>query len=140
MYSLFGNTNLTVCYRVNVKLGGVNVVPDAKDVPFLSNATQPVLVLGADTIHPPPGAEGRPSFSAVVGNVDGNVSKYIATSRVQTSRKEMIEDMCEMTKYILQMYNKFRTNVEKKPGYPKRVVFYRYEISRLVCMLAVLTT
>ena len=120
--------NLTVCCRVNVKLGGVNVVPDAKDVPFLSNATQPVLVLGGKAIHPPPGAEGRPSFSAVVGNVDGNVSKYIATSRVQTSRKEMIEDMCEMTKYILQMYDKFRTNVEKKPGYPKRVVFYRYEI------------
>jgi len=114
-----------VC-RVNVKLGGVNVVPDASSVPFLSDPSQPVLVLGADVIHPAPGSDGRPSFTALVGNVDSNVSKYIATSRVQTSRKEIIEDMSEMTKYILEMYNKFRTNIEKKPGYPKRVVLYRY--------------
>jgi len=86
-----------------------------------------VLVIGAHVSHPPPSAEGRPSFSALVGNVDGNVSKYIATSRVQTGHKETIEDICEMTKHILQMYNKFRTDIEKKPGYPKRVVLYRYE-------------
>jgi len=130
-----GNTKLTVAvrYRVNVKLGGVNVIPDPKDVPFFSNPAQPVLVLGADTIHPAPGTEGRPSFAAVVGNVDGDVSKYIATSRVQTGGQEIIEDMTDMTKYILQMYNQFRTNVEKKPGYPKRVVYYRYDAVSWSC-------
>ena len=108
----------------------MNVIPDAASVPFFSDPQNPVLILGADVIHPAPGSEGRPSFSALVGNVDGNVSKYIATSRVQTSRQEIIADMCEMTTYILQMYNKFRTNVEKKPGFPKRVILYRYVISR----------
>ncbi|KAH7105502.1 eukaryotic translation initiation factor 2C [Auriculariales sp. MPI-PUGE-AT-0066] len=118
-----------VLLKVNVKLGGVNVVPDPVSVPFFSDPLQPVLILGADVIHPAPGSVGRPSFTALVGNVDGNVSKYIATSRVQTSRKEIIEDMSEMAKYILQMYNKFRTNIEKKPGFPKRVILYRDGVS-----------
>lgn len=33
---------------------------------------------GADVIHPSPGAEGRPSFTALVGNVDSDVAKYVA--------------------------------------------------------------
>lgn len=55
------------------------------------------IATGADVIHPAPGSEGRPSFTAVVANVDSDTSKYIATSRVQTSRKEMIDDFYEMT-------------------------------------------
>ncbi|KAG6828395.1 hypothetical protein H0H92_008137, partial [Tricholoma furcatifolium] len=54
----------------------------------------------ADVIHPAPGSDGRPSFTAVVANVDSNTAKYIACSRVQTSRQEMIEDLEEMSKTI----------------------------------------
>ncbi|KZW04251.1 eukaryotic translation initiation factor 2C [Exidia glandulosa HHB12029] len=117
------------CCRVNVKLGGVNTVPDDRSVPFLTDPTNPVLILGADVIHPAPGSEGRPSFTSIVGNVDGAVSKYVATSRVQTSRKEIIEDMQEMTQHILGMYYKYRINMEKKSGVPKRVVLYRDGVS-----------
>lgn len=34
--------------------------------------------LGADVIHPSPGADGRPSFTALVGNVDSDTAKYVA--------------------------------------------------------------
>lgn len=47
--------------------------------------------------HPPPGTEGRPSYTAVLGSVDSLASKYVATHRAQTSKREIIEDMQEMT-------------------------------------------
>jgi eukaryotic translation initiation factor 2C len=53
---------------------------------------------GADVIHPAPGSVGRPSFTSLVGNVDGDVAKYVAASRVQTSRQEMIDDLEDMAK------------------------------------------
>lgn len=57
--------------------------------------------MGADVVHPAPGSEGKPSFTAVVGNVDSDTSKYIATTRVQTSRQEMIDDLEDMAKVRL---------------------------------------
>jgi len=38
----------------------------------------------------------KPSFSAVVGNVDVDVSKYVAESRAQEARREIIVDMEDM--------------------------------------------
>ena len=60
------------------------------------------VILGADVIHPAPGSEGRPSFTSVVANVDSDTAKYIATTRVQTSRQEMIEDLEEMAQVRFQ--------------------------------------
>jgi len=53
---------------------------------------------GADVIHPAPGSDGRPSFAALVGSVDSDSAKYIATIRCQTSRVEIIEDLEDMAK------------------------------------------
>ena len=47
------------------------------------------------------GSEGRPSFASVVANVDSDGGKYIATSSVQGSRVEMVEDLQPMTKVPL---------------------------------------
>lgn len=47
-------------------------------------------------IHPAAHTEGRPSFTALVANVDSDTAKYIADCRVQTSRQEMIDDLKEM--------------------------------------------
>lgn len=33
---------------------------------------------GADTIHPAPGANGKPSYTALVGNIDSHMVKYVA--------------------------------------------------------------
>lgn len=86
-----------VCLKINVKLGGINTVPDPRSVPFLTDPSQPTVVMGADVIHPAPGSEGRPSFTSLVANVDGDTSKYVAATRVQTSRQEMIEDLESMS-------------------------------------------
>ncbi|KAI5986104.1 protein argonaute-3 [Pisolithus marmoratus] len=72
---------LTKC-RINVKLGGINTIPDPQS--GLMSSTQPL------------GSEGCPLFTALVGNVDSDTAKYIATCRVQTSQKEIIEDLGEM--------------------------------------------
>lgn len=44
------------------------------------------------------GSDGRPSFASVVANVDSDGGKYIATSSVQESRVEMVEDLQRMIK------------------------------------------
>lgn len=49
-------------------------------------------------MHPAPGSDGRPSFTAVVGNVDSDTAKYVATIDVQASREEIILSMQRMVK------------------------------------------
>jgi hypothetical protein len=70
-------------------------------------------------IHPAPGSDGRPSFTALVANVDSDTAKYIATSRVQTSRQEMIDELEPMSLHCLTKYMKARAIA------PKRIIFYR---------------
>ena len=53
-------------------------------------------MIGADVMHPAPGAEGRPSFTTVVSSIDSMAAKYIALSRVQTGHQELIDDLEEM--------------------------------------------
>jgi hypothetical protein len=49
-------------------------------------------------MHPAAGTTGKPSFAALVASVDPQATKYVAQSRVQSSRQEMIEDLREMCK------------------------------------------
>ncbi|KAJ7878523.1 argonaute-like protein [Mycena olivaceomarginata] len=115
-----------VALKVNVKLGGINVVTDT----VLSDPHTPTVFLGADVMHPAPGATGRPSFAAVVSSVDSNAAKYVATQRVQTSRQELITDLKDMTKDLLANYMSYREQAEKvKPSAPKRLIFYRDGVS-----------
>jgi hypothetical protein len=85
-------------HRINVKLGGINTVPDARSVPFLADKSNPTIIIGADVIHPSPGVENKPSFTSMVGNIDPMFSRYVAISKVQKARQEIIDDAEEMTK------------------------------------------
>ncbi|KAJ6500901.1 argonaute-like protein [Mycena sanguinolenta] len=115
-----------VALKVNVKLGGINVVTDT----VLSDPHNPTVFLGADVMHPAPGTTGRPSFSAVVGSVDSNGAKYVAAQCVQESRKELISDLKEMTKDVLTSYMSYRRDAEKlQNAAPKRLMFYRDGVS-----------
>ena len=67
--------------------------------------------MGADVIHPAPGSEGRPSFTALVGNVDSDTSKYIAATRVQESRREMIDDLENMSQVSIILLRQASTIV-----------------------------
>lgn len=119
-----------VSLKLNVKLGGINTIPDPPSAPFLTDPNNPTIVMGADVIHPAPGSEGRPSFTSLVANVDSDTAKYIAASRVQTSRQEIIEDLGDMAHHMLDMYMKYRRGVEKKANpVPKRIIFYRDGVS-----------
>ncbi|KAF9460917.1 argonaute-like protein [Collybia nuda] len=121
-----------VCLKVNVKLGGINLIPEPSSVSVLTDPRNPTIVMGADVIHPAPGSQDRPSFTAVVANVDSDTAKYIATTRVQTSRQEMIDDLQEMCKHLLSEYMGYRRAMEKKSpteAAPKRIIFYRDGVS-----------
>ncbi|KAJ7490839.1 argonaute-like protein [Mycena latifolia] len=121
-----------VALKVNVKLGGINVITDPTQTTILSDPHNPTVVMGADVMHPGAGTTGRPSFAAVVSSVDSNAAKYLATQSVQVSRQELITDLKEMTAYLLSKYMSFREFVEKvKPSSkaPKRLIFYRDGVS-----------
>ncbi|TFY68234.1 hypothetical protein EVJ58_g1134 [Rhodofomes roseus] len=120
-----------ICLKVNVKLGGINSIPEPRSVSFLTDPTNPTVVMGADVMHPSPGATDRPSFASLVANVDSDTSKYIADIRVQTGRREMINDLEEMSQRMLRMYMDYRRDIEKRatPTAPKRIIFYRDGVS-----------
>ncbi|KAK0206676.1 argonaute-like protein [Desarmillaria ectypa] len=121
-----------VCLKMNVKLGGINVIPEPTSVKLLTDPANPTIVMGADVIHPAPGSDSRPSFTALVANVDSDTAKYIATTRVQNCRQEMIEDLQEMCKHVLSNYMNYRSMVEKKAQgmtEPKRILFFRDGVS-----------
>ncbi|KAL6309673.1 argonaute-like protein [Sparassis latifolia] len=120
-----------VCLKINVKLGGINTIPDPRSVSILTDPANPTIVMGADVIHPAPGADGRPSFTALVANVDSDSAKYVADCRVQTSRQELIEDLQEMSKRMLSMYMHYRRTTEKRDKNiaPRRIIFYRDGVS-----------
>jgi eukaryotic translation initiation factor 2C len=103
-----------VALKVNVKLGGLNVVPNKTSVPFLNDPANPTIIMGADAIHPPPGSQGRPSFTAVVGSVDTPAAHYVSACRPQKSGKEIIADMEEMTKQILTDHVQYKMKMERK--------------------------
>ncbi|RDX49272.1 argonaute-like protein [Lentinus brumalis] len=118
-----------VCLKINVKMGGINAVPEARSVPALTDPHNPTIVMGADVIHPAPGSQGRPSFTSLVGSVDSDTSKYVADCRAQTGRVEMIQDLQSMAENVLNMYKSYRTEREKKPFNLKRIIFYRDGVS-----------
>ncbi|KAH9045386.1 argonaute-like protein [Lactarius pseudohatsudake] len=113
--------NITL--KLNVKLGGVNSVPEPRDISFLTDSANPTIVMGADVIHPAPGSGDRPSFTSLVGSIDTSAVRYVSTMEVQTSRQEIIDAMESMSTYVLTQYKK---NTQK---YPKRILFYRDGVS-----------
>ncbi|KAL5508298.1 hypothetical protein ACEPAH_5917 [Sanghuangporus vaninii] len=119
-----------VCLKINVKLGGINSIPDPASVQYLTDDANPTIVMGADVVHPAPGSKGHPSYTAVVGNVDSTAAYYLASSpRVQTSRQEMIEDLEEMAFHVLSLYVSYRKKEGKAKSNPKRIIFYRDGVS-----------
>jgi eukaryotic translation initiation factor 2C len=85
--------------------------------------------MGADVIHPAPGTEGRPSFTALVSSVDITTAKYISCGRVQTGRQEIIADLEDMVKEVLTSYNGYGAAVEKGRKPAARLIFYRDGVS-----------
>ncbi|KAG8898543.1 hypothetical protein FRB99_007374 [Tulasnella sp. 403] len=121
-----------VCLKINVKLGGINVVPTPETVQFLLDPNNPTLVIGADVAHPPVGSRGRASFASLVGSVDSSASKYIAITRPQRVRTEIMNErnLEEMVYYLVMKYMAYRREKEQKSNpAPRRILLYRDGIS-----------
>ena len=54
--------------------------------------------VGADAVHPAPGAGEKPSFTALASSVDSMLAKYIASNGIQGGGREMIQDLQVMSK------------------------------------------
>lgn len=86
--------------------------------------------MGASLTHPGPGQSIRPSHATVVGCVDSKNSKYIAVSRAQSCRLEMVKGMADMVADVLKKSIQYRKEMENNPNYvPQRVLFYRDGLS-----------
>ena len=101
-----------------MKLGGINVIPDPRDVPWLTDPANPTIIMGTpltvyrmttvthlllsggDMSHPPPGSPrgpwGYPSYTSLVGSINNTGTKYVSTMGVQDSLLELIEDLEDM--------------------------------------------
>ncbi|KAH9970612.1 hypothetical protein BGW80DRAFT_1446937 [Lactifluus volemus] len=92
------------CFRareqINVRLGGINVVPEPQDISFLTDPAHPAMVMGADITHAPPGSRGKPSFTALVGSIDSN------------ARQEVLKEF-----------------KDARNTYPERILFFRDGVS-----------
>ena len=105
-----------LCLKINLKLGGTNLTLGNQ---LLLINDQPTIVFGADVTHPGIGEEEKPSIAAVVASMDRNLSRYAANVRIQSGRKEIIEDLKSMVKEHLQ-------NFRVATGFiPTRIIFYR---------------
>jgi len=110
--------------KINVKLGGVNShVEPSTELPVLG-AGIPTMIFGADVTHSPaPGGAGN-SIAAVVASMDKRFTEYRASIRMQTGRKEIIEDLFSMTTELLLLFK------ERSGGrLPERIIFYRDGVS-----------
>ncbi|KAJ7670048.1 argonaute-like protein [Mycena polygramma] len=130
-------------HKINMKLGGINVVVDHPGLripgsfPLLGDPKNATVVMGADVTHPTGALAHHPSYAAVVCSADAHAAKYVAEFRMQKGGEEMIENMEDMTRILLEAHMRIRgeKEVAKGPLYkeedhvPKRLIFFRDGVS-----------
>ena len=111
-----------------MKLGGINLIPEPQDVPWLTDPVNPTIIMGmlhaisrlhppmllssgADISHPPPGSRrgpgSYPSYASLVGSINRSGTKYVSRMAVQDSLKEIIEDLEDMC--VVRVYASHRS-------------------------------
>ncbi|KAG7086248.1 hypothetical protein E1B28_002218 [Marasmius oreades] len=123
-----------VCLKINGKLNGINVViRQSNTIPFLGDSANPTIIMGADVTHPSPGPhmKSMPSYASVVASLDSASARYMGTLQVQ-AREEMIKDLREMSRELLESHMKYKQEAEglsQQRSAPKRLIFYRDGVS-----------
>ncbi|KXN89638.1 Protein argonaute-2 [Leucoagaricus sp. SymC.cos] len=112
-----------VALKINVKLGGINMVLSDDGAGSMIDPLKPTIIMGADTVHPAPGAMGKPSYTALVANVDSRMAKFVAETRIQDSRVEIIHDLKEMATAVLKKWLANRNAGDR--AREVRLLFYR---------------
>ncbi|ORY20350.1 Piwi-domain-containing protein, partial [Neocallimastix californiae] len=106
-----------VCLKINAKLGGMNSYLSKNQLPFVNE--EPTILFGANVTHPSANNSNGLSIAAMVGTIDGYCSRYAATISIQTNHQEIIQNLTEMVKNLIQIY--YQTTNKK----PNRIIFYR---------------
>ncbi|KDQ33827.1 hypothetical protein PLEOSDRAFT_21640, partial [Pleurotus ostreatus PC15] len=110
-----------VALKLNARLGGTNSIPRSSALEQLKKA--PYMIMGADVGHPGPGIAERPSVTSLVFSHDKYASHYVALSRVQPPRHEIIVDLREMVATAVSAFG-----VKNRAG-PAAIVFFRDGVS-----------
>ncbi|KAL5553720.1 hypothetical protein UlMin_041121 [Ulmus minor] len=113
--------------KINVKIGGCTVAlfnSLPSQIPRLLRIDEPVIFMGADVTHPHPLDDVSPSVAAVVGSMNWPAAnKYISRMRSQTHRQEIIQDLGEMVRELLDDFYKELHKL------PTRIIFFRDGVS-----------
>lgn len=113
--------------KINAKVGGCTAAlynSLHSQIPRLLQSNEPVIFMGADVTHPHPLDDVSPSVAAVVGSMNWPAAnKYVSRMRSQTHRQEIIHDLGEMVRELL---DEFYQEVKQLP---KRIIFFRDGVS-----------
>lgn len=110
-----------IAMKLNLRCGNVNhVLQSGTSFPKIGGSLD-TIIIGADVTHPGAASlDGTPSIAAVVGTVDGTFARYTGHVRLNTSRKDIIDDMESMVFDLLSYW--YEQNNSKLPN---NILFYR---------------
>ncbi|KZV96171.1 Piwi-domain-containing protein [Exidia glandulosa HHB12029] len=106
--------------KINVRTGGTNCVLGADSVPWGRNVA---MIVGADVSHPPAGESLQPSVAAMCASTDGPLCEYIATSRVQAGRQEVIQEFKGMMEDLIDGFLSKRKQTKSAKAAPNLAAF-----------------
>ncbi|KAK8847413.1 hypothetical protein IAR55_005271 [Kwoniella newhampshirensis] len=105
--------------KIHAKVGGVT-----HQVPVPQLLDQTTMMIGADVTHPPQGVIPiPPSIAVSVAAVNGSNNQFVPAIRLQNGRQELIEDLKDMTKTHIRL---FERNSKAKP---QKIVMFRDGVS-----------
>jgi len=113
-----------VLLKLNLKLGGANLLATARHGGIALLRTEPTMVMGFDINHPQPGSS-KPSYSALVASLDQECTKYYTAIGAQRSRTETSENGELIKGFVDKVRACLRAFQEANGVPPKRIIFYR---------------
>ena len=112
-----------VAMKCNLKLGARNHHLQSNDLGIISEGK--TMVVGLDVTHPSPGSSERPhSIAAIVASVDGTLAQFPADVRLNTAREEMIQNLKDMVRSRLRLWQE-----RNKNDLPANILIYRDGVS-----------
>lgn len=129
-----------ILLKVNSKLGGRNymVRPPQPNPEFINILSCPMLIIGADVTHPPPGSTRRignkdvpmPSFAAVTGSVDRTGMPFMMDIKAQVKAgRGAAEVIQRLDVIVLNMLKEFErlTKTGNTPNgiRPRKIIYFR---------------
>ena len=117
--------------KYNLKCGGLNWSLNMANFKVLGG--RPAMFMGADVIHPPPGAmPGAPSCAALVASIGPNPGQFPCTIRLQhhpDQKKQAMEMILGLDKMVEDRLKVWKENPDTKGVLPGIIIMYRDGVS-----------